>query len=73
MLVGVDLAVLLVEQDAERQMERVQALLPQSVAERLDARLVRDRRIGERVARAGGSVGSSPRWPWTWNRRSASA
>ena len=44
------LAVLLIQQNAERQMKRVQTVLHQAVVQRLDARLVRNRRIGKRPA-----------------------
>ena len=44
-------AVLLVEQDAQRQVERMDALRGQLIVERLDARLVRHRLVRERAAR----------------------
>ena len=45
-------AVLLVEQDAERQMKRLDALRRQPVVQGLDARLVRDRLVREGAARS---------------------
>ena len=53
---GLGLAVLLVEQDAERQVERMQPLRRPAVAEALDQGLVADGRVGE-VARPARLVG----------------
>ena len=55
----------LVQVDADRQVERLVAGGDEVVVELLDARLVRDRRIRDTGRTRGGSVGSSPRWPWT--------
>ena len=53
-----------VEVDPDRQMERLVAGPDEIVVELLDARLVGDGRVGNGPER-GGSVGSSPAWPWT--------
>ena len=50
--------------DAARRVERLQPGRREVVGELLDARLVTDRGNGY-GADAGGSVGSSPRAPWT--------
>ena len=59
------------EVDADRQVERVQALLLQVVAQLLDPWLVLHRRAAAYWALAAPSVGSSPWWPCTRYRCSA--
>ena len=53
------------EVDADRQVERVQALLLQVVAQLLDPRLVLAPAGSAYCALVGPSVGSSPWRPWT--------